>query len=196
MSDSKDYNTAGNAITGAENSNLSGDSRIGSGSGENSTRRSASNGSSADGSDRKSSSSKSSRRKSSKSSSSSDNSGSRSSKFRSNIKTGKKLFFLGIYAVLMLLTVRRMMDEQLLRSFWLNLAAFGLLWIYYVLSSQKITKVFKISKAWFQAHALVVLTHLAVAIFLGDVDPNAGMSQPVHEQKEAKPVVKPYQVGE
>jgi hypothetical protein len=96
----------------------------------------------------------------------------------------------------MWLTVRRMMDEQLLRSFWLNLAAFGLLWIYYVLSSQKITKVFKISKAWFQAHALVVLTHLAVAIFLGDVDPNAGMAQPVYEQKEVKPVVKPYQVGE
>ena len=96
----------------------------------------------------------------------------------------------------MLLTISRMMDEELWRSFWMDLGAFGLLWIYYVLSSQKITKVFKISKNWFYAHGLVVIIHLTVALFLGDLDPNAGMSQPVYEQKEAKPVVKPYQVGE
>jgi hypothetical protein len=157
MSDSKDYNTAGNAIKR-----------------------------------RKSSSS----RSSSSSSSSSNNSGSSKSKIRSRIKTLKKLFFLGGYAFLMLISVSRMMDEQLLRSFWMDLAAFGLLWIYFALSSQKIITLFRVSKSWFYAHALVVLTHLAVALFLGDADVNAGISQPIHQPDQTQPVVQPYQVGE
>ena len=155
MSDSKDYNTAGNAIKR-----------------------------------RKSSSSRSS------SSSSSNNPGSSKSKIRNRIKTLKRLVFLGGYALIMLMSVSRMMDEQLMRSFWMDLAAFGLLWIYFALSSQKIIKLFRVSKSWFYAHALVVLTHLAVALFLGDADVNAGISQPIHQPDQTQPVVQPYQVGE
>jgi len=142
---------------------------------------------------RKSSSSRSS---SSSSSSSANNTGSSKSKIRSRIKTLKKLFFLGGYAFLMLISVSRMMDEQLMRSFWMDLAAFALLWIYFALSSQKIIKLFRVSKSWFYAHALVVLTHLAVALFLGDEDVNAGISQPIHQPDQTQPVVQPYQVGE
>ena len=139
---------------------------------------------------RKSSSSRSS------SSSSSNNPGSSKSKIRNRIKTLKRLVFLGGYALIMLMSVSRMMDEQLMRSFWMDLAAFGLLWIYYALSSQKIITLFRVSKSWFYAHALVVLTHLAVALFLGDGDVNAGISQPIHQPDQTQPVVQPYQVGE
>ena len=103
---------------------------------------------------------------------------------------------MGGYAFLMLISVSRMMDEQLMRSFWMDLAAFGLLWIYFALSSQKIITLFRVSKSWFYAHALVVLTHLAVALFLGDADVNAGVSQPMHQPDQTQPVVQPYQVGE
>jgi hypothetical protein len=96
----------------------------------------------------------------------------------------------------MLISVSRMMDEQVMRSFWMDLAAVVLLWIYYALSSQKIITLFRVSKSWFYAHALVVLTHLAVALFLGDADVNAGVSQPIHQPDQTQPVVQPYQVGE
>ena len=179
MSDSKDYNTAGNAITGAENSNLSGDSRIGSGSDKNSS------GSSSKRSSRKSSSS-------SSSSSSNSNTGSSKSKMRSRIKLLKKLACLGFYAWLMLLSVSRMMDERLMSSFWFDVLAFAVLWVYYALSSLKLIRLFKVSKMWFYSHALVILIHLAVALFLGDVDPNAGVAAPVHAPVENQPVVQPY----
>jgi hypothetical protein len=182
MLDSKDYNTAGSGFIGAENSNRSGDSRSSVGSDKNSS-----------GSSRRKSSSN---RSSSSSPSSSNNTGISKSKIRSRIKTLKKLFFLGGYAFLMLISVSHMMDEQLIRSFWMDLAAFCLIWTYYALSSQKIIKLFRVSKSWFYAHAVVVLTHLAVALFLGDADVNAGVSQPIHQPDQTQPVVQPYQVEE
>lgn len=96
----------------------------------------------------------------------------------------------------MLLSVSRMMDERLMSSFWFDVLAFAVLWVYYALSSLKLIRLFKVSKMWFYSHALVILIHLAVALFLGDVDPNAGVAQPVHTPVENAPVVQPYQVGE
>jgi len=195
MSESKDNTTAGDAITG---------SRVGNATHSDSEQPSNKS-QSINGFDDKSSSgtSSSSRRKSSSSrssssssSSSANNTGSSKSKIRSRIKTLKKLFFLGGYAFMMLISVSRMMDEQLMRSFWMDLAAFGLLWIYFALSSQKIITLFRVSKSWFYAHALVVLTHLAVVLFLGDADVKAGISQPMHQPDQTQPVVQPYQVGE
>ena len=185
MSDSKDYNTAGNAITGAENSNPSIDSRSSSGSAKNPSTKSTSN---------QTISSASSRRKSSRSTSNT-NSGSSKSQTRSRIKSFKKLVLLGIYGGMMLVSVSRMMNEQLMRSFWMDLAAFGVLWIYYVLSTQKISKLITVSTMWFYSHALVILFHLSIALFLGDVDVSVG-GKPIHENIENKPVVQPYPVGE
>jgi hypothetical protein len=113
---------------------------------------------------------------------------------RNRIKTLKKIFFLGIYAAMMLVSVSRMMDERLIRSFWMDLSAFGLLWVYFVLSSQKIITLFRISKSWFYGHALVVIIHLAIALFLGDA--NVDSSTPIHQNMETAPVVQPYKVGE
>ena len=95
---------------------------------------------------------------------------------------------------MMLVSVSRMMDERLIRSFWMDLSAFGLLWVYFVLSSQKIITLFRISKSWFYGHALVVITHLAIALFLGDTDVDT--STPIHQNMETAPVVQPYKVGE
>jgi hypothetical protein len=125
-------------------------------------------------------------------SSSSSNSGSSKSKVRDRIKMVKRSFFLGIYAAMMLVSVSRMMDELLMSSFWLDLSAFGLLWIYYALSSQKIITLFRVSKSWFYAHLLVVLTHLAIALLLGDADLDASFSKPIHKDLETPAVVQPY----
>ena len=96
----------------------------------------------------------------------------------------------------MLMSVSRMMDERVMSSLWFDLLAFAVIWVYYALSSLKLIRLFKVSKMWFYIHAFVILIHLAVALFLGDVDPNAGVAQPVHEPVENQPVVQPYQVGE
>jgi hypothetical protein len=91
---------------------------------------------------------------------------SRSSSGGSNVKTRdrsrkiKQFILLGIYALIMLVSVRRMMQDQLLGSFYMDLAAFALLWLYYALSVAKITKVIKIKSQWFYAHLLVVVVHL------------------------------------
>lgn len=124
------------------------------------------------------------------------NSGSSNSKRNARIKTLKKVFFLGMYAGLMLVSVSRMMDEQLMPSFWLDLLAFAVLWVYYALSSLKLIRLFRISKMWFFSHALVILFHLAVALLIGDVDPNAGVPKPIHEPNQTQPVVQPYEGGD
>jgi hypothetical protein len=98
----------------------------------------------------------------------------------------------------MLISVSRMMDEQLMRSFWMDLAAFALLWIYYALSSQKIIKLFRVSKSWFYAHALVVVVHLLVAVFFNEPSPDSQIqsNQAIKDLPKSEPVVQPYQVGE
>ena len=138
----------------------------------------------------------SSRRKHSGRSSSSQGSGSRDRQIRDRINAIKKFLLFGLYAWMMLMSVLRMINEQLMLSFWMDLASFGLLWIYFVLSSQKFTTLFRVSKNWFYAHAAVLLIHLLVALFLGDIDPNAGITQPIIKHNETKPVAKPYEVGD
>ncbi len=98
----------------------------------------------------------------------------------------------------MLVSVRRMMQDQLLGSFYMDLAAFALLWLYYALSVAKITKVIKIKSQWFYAHLLVVLMHLLVVVFLNEPSPDSQIqsNQAIKDLPKSEPVVQPYQVGE
>ena len=129
---------------------------------------------------------------------------SRSSSGGSNVKTRdrsrkiKQFILLGIYAFIMLVSVRRMMQDQLLGSFYMDLAAFALLWLYYALSVAKITKVIKIKSQWFYAHLLVVLMHLLVVVFLNEPSPDSQIqsNQAIKDLPKSEPVVQPYQVGE
>jgi hypothetical protein len=129
---------------------------------------------------------------------------SRSSSGGSNVKTRdrsrkiKQFVLLGIYAFIMLVSVRRMMQDQLLGSFYMDLAAFALLWLYYALSVAKITKVIKIKSQWFYAHLLVVLMHLLVAVFFNEPSPDSQIqsNQAIKDLPKSEPVVQPYQVGE
>lgn len=129
---------------------------------------------------------------------------SRSSSGGSNVKTRdrsrkiKQFILLGIYAFIMLVSVRRMMQDQLLGSFYLDLAAFALLWLYYALSVAKITKVIKIKSQWFYAHLLVVVMHLLVVVFLNEPSPDSQIqsNQAIKDLPKSEPVVQPYQVGE
>ena len=89
------------------------------------------------------------------------------------------------------------MNEQLVDSFWYDLAAFGLLWIYRAMAAAKITTVLRISVQWFVAHALVILVHLAVVLFFNEPSPaDVIQSSQVHKEQPSAPVVQPYQVGE
>ena len=129
---------------------------------------------------------------------------SRSSSGGSNVKTRersrkiKQFILLGIYALIMLVSVRRMMQDQLLGSFYMDLAAFALLWLYYALSVAKITKVIKIKSQWFYAHLLVVVVHLLVAVFFNEPSPDSQIqsNQAIKDLPKSEPVVQPYQVGE
>jgi hypothetical protein len=129
---------------------------------------------------------------------------SRSSGGGSNVKTRdrsrkiKQFILLGIYALIMLVSVRRMMQDQLLGSFYMDLAAFALLWLYYALSVAKITKVIKIKSQWFYAHLLVVVVHLLVAVFFNEPSPDSQIqsNQAIKDLPKSEPVVQPYQVGE
>jgi hypothetical protein len=129
---------------------------------------------------------------------------SRSSSGGSNVKTRersrkiKQFILLGIYALIMLVSVRRMMQDQLLGSFYMDLAAFALLWLYYALSVAKITKVVKIKSQWFYAHLLVVLMHLLVVVFLNEPSPDSQIqsNQAIKDLPKSEPAVQPYQVGE
>jgi hypothetical protein len=129
---------------------------------------------------------------------------SRSSSGGSNVKTRersrkiKQFILLGIYAFIMLVSVRRMMQDQLLGSFYMDLAAFALLWLYYALSVAKITKVIKIKSQWFYAHLLVVLMHLLVVVFLNEPSPDSQIqsNQAIKDLPKSEPAVQPYQVGE
>ena len=142
-------------------------------------------------------SNKSSRSRSSSGSGSRTSSGGSSSKKRDQIRRIKHVFWLGLYGVIMVLSVRKMMNEQLMDSFWYDLAAFGLLWIYRALAAAKITKVLRISVQWFVAHALVILVHLAVVLFFNEPSPaDVIQSSQVHKEQPSAPVVQPYQVGE
>jgi hypothetical protein len=95
------------------------------------------------------------------------------------------------------LSVRKMINDQLMDSFWYNLTAFGLLWIYRALAAAKITKVLLISVEWFVAHALVILVHLAVLLFFNEPSTaDVIQSSQVHKAQPEAPVVKPYQLGE
>jgi hypothetical protein len=84
----------------------------------------------------------------------------------------------------MILSVRKMMNDQLMDSFWYDLTAFGLLWIYRALASAKITKIFRINAQWFFAHAVVILAHLLVVIFFNEPNP-AEIIQSNQIQQEA-----------
>jgi hypothetical protein len=129
--------------------------------------------------------------------SSSRSSSGSSSKTQQRIRRIKQFFWLGLYGVIMVLSVRKMMNEQLMDSFWYDLAAFGLLWIYRALAAAKITKVLRISVQWFVAHALVILVHLAVVLFFNEPSPaDVIQSSQVHKEQPSAPVVQPYQVGE
>ena len=142
-------------------------------------------------------SNKSSRSRSSSGSGSRTSSGGSSSKKRDQIRRFKQFFWLGLYGVIMVLSVRKMMNEQLVDSFWYDLAAFGLLWIYRALATAKITTVLRISVQWFVAHALVILVHLAVVLFFNEPSPaDVIQSSQVHKEQPSAPVVQPYQVGE
>jgi hypothetical protein len=129
---------------------------------------------------------------------------SRSSSGGSNVKTRersrkiKQFILLGIYAFIMLVSVRRMMQDQLLGSFYMDLAAFALLWLYYALSVAKITKVIKIKSQWFYAHLLVVVVHLLVVVFLNEPSPDSQIqsNQAIKDLPKSEPAVQPYQVGE
>jgi formate hydrogenlyase subunit 4 len=98
----------------------------------------------------------------------------------------------------MLVSVRRMMQDQLLGSFYMDLAAFALLWLYHALSVAKITKVVKIKSQWFYAHLLVVVVHLLVAVFFNEPSPDSQIqsNQAIKDLPKSEPVVQPYQVGE
>ncbi len=98
-------------------------------------------------------------------------SGGSSSKKRDLFRSIKQFFWLGLYGVIMIVSVRKMMSDELMYSFWYDLFAFGLLWIYRALASAKITKVFRIRSQWFVAHAAVILSHLAVVLFFNEPNP-------------------------
>jgi hypothetical protein len=129
---------------------------------------------------------------------------SRSSSGGSNVKTRDRsrkitqFILLGIYAFIMLVSVRRMMQDQLLGSFYMDLAAFALLWLYHALSVAKITKVIKIKSQWFYAHLLVVVVHLLVAVFFNEPSPDSQIqsNQAIKDLPKSEPVVQLYQVGE
>jgi hypothetical protein len=128
---------------------------------------------------------------------------SRSSSGGSNVKTRersrkiKQFILLGIYALIMLVSVRRMMQDELLASFYMDLAAFALLWLYYALSVAKITKVIKIKSQWFYAHLLVVLIHLMLVVFLDEPRPDSQVqsNQVIKDLPKSEPVVQPYQAN-
>ena len=129
---------------------------------------------------------------------------SRSSSGGSNIKTRersrkiKQFILLGIYAFVMLVSVRRMMQDELLGSFYMDLAAFALLWLYHALSVAKITKVIKIKSQWFYAHLLVVLIHLMLVVFLDEPRPDSQVqsNQVIKDLPKSEPVVQPYKVND
>jgi len=136
--------------------------------------------------------------KSKRSGSSRSSSGGSNVKARDRSRKIKQFILLGIYAFIMLVSVRRMMQDQLLGSFYMDLAAFALLWLYYAFSVAKITKVVKIKSQWFYAHLLVVLMHLLVVVFLNEPSPDSQIqsNQAIKDLPKSEPVVQPYQVGE
>jgi hypothetical protein len=136
--------------------------------------------------------------KSKRSGNSRSSSGGSNSKARERSRKIKQFILYGIYAFIMLVSVRRMMQDQLLGSFYMDLAAFALLWLYYALSVAKITKVIKIKSQWFYAHLLVVLMHLLVVVFLNEPSPDSQIqsNQAIKDLPKSEPAVQPYQVGE
>jgi hypothetical protein len=136
--------------------------------------------------------------KSKRSGSSRSSSGGSNVKARDRSRKIKQFILLGIYAFIMLVSVRRMMQDQLLGSFYMDLAAFALLWLYYALSVAKITKLIKIKSQWFYAHLLVVVVHLLVAVFFNEPSPDSQIqsNQAIKDLPKSEPVVQPYQVGE
>lgn len=78
-------------------------------------------------------------------------------------------------------------------SFWMDLSAFCLLWLYFILIKIKVIKEFKITKLWFYSHMALVLVHLFMALYLSDIDPTQGKPKPVHQKTELEPVFTPYE---
>lgn len=112
---------------------------------------------------RRSSSKKRYKTKSSRSSTS-QNGGSRS-KRRQYIKWTKQGLWILTYGGIMLMTVQKMMDEKVLEALWYNLAALVLLWIFRVLTHQKISKSVIVKAPWLYSHLALVVVHVAVAVF-------------------------------
>ncbi len=119
-------------------------------------------------------------------------------KQKDRLKKIKQFFWLGIYALIMLVSVRRMMQDELLGSFYMDLAAFALLWIYRMLSVAKVMKSLNIKSQWFFAHLLVVLMHLLVVVFLDEPRPDSQVqsNQVIKDLPKSEPVVQPYKVND
>ena len=100
-----------------------------------------------------------------------------------------------LYAFILLLSFRKMWNEQLLDSVWMNLLAFALLWAYRLMSFHKITKIVKVDSRWVSAHAFVVVVHLGVLYFLYEPAIN---KQPIIkvEENSSKAPSKAYVPGD
>jgi hypothetical protein len=135
--------------------------------------------------------------KSKRSGSSRSSSGGSNSKARERSRKIKQFILYGIYALIMLVSVRRMMQDELLGSFYMDLAAFALLWIYRMLSVAKVMKSLNIKSQWFFAHLLVVLMHLLVVVFLDEPRPDSQVqsNQVIKDLPKSEPVVQPYQAN-
>lgn len=121
-------------------------------------------------------------------------SGSRGSKRRDRIRRFKQFFWFGLYGAVLLLSVRKMMHEQLTESFWLNLSAFALLWVFRALSSAQKSSVLRVKSSWFFIHLAVVLAHFAVMVFFDEPSPSALIEAgQVHKEPPSQPVVVPWE---
>ena len=118
-------------------------------------------------------------------------------KQKDRLKKIKQFILLGIYAFIMLVSVRRMMQDELLASFYMDLAAFALLWIYRVLSVAKVMKSLNIKSQWFYVHLLVVLIHMMLVVFLDEPRPDSQVqsNEAIKDLPKSEPVVQPYQAN-
>ena len=124
-------------------------------------------------------------RKASRSSQSND--GNTSQKRRSRVRLAKQILWAAIYLGFMYMTMKNIMEEQMRTSLVWNAVGFVLLWIFRVLTHQKISKAVIVKATWFYLHLGVLLVHALVVIFFDAPLPTAMENTPQYKQPNYVP---------
>jgi cation transport ATPase len=108
-------------------------------------------------------------------------------KRRSRVKLAKQLIWAAIYLGFMFMTMKNIMEEHVRVSLVWNAVGFVFLWIFRVLTHQKISRAVIVKAPWFYMHLGVLMVHALVAIFFDAPLPTATENTPQYEQPNYVP---------